>query len=498
MRRVHIGIDIGASTGRLYAGWIEHGKLELEEIHRFVTEDSFLIDRRVRNIYRYYDEIVKGLKKYIHTHEAEIVSIGADGMGSDFGILDDQGNLIMQPISYRGVDLEDGIAKLVEEKYGRWNIYRSCGNQEMPSDTLHQLIRLVQKEDNAIKNGSCFLFIGDVIQYLLCGNASAEHSLAGYGRMFSQEKDDWIPEILDAFDIPRRLIPKVVRCGDHLGKLHSELCADIGLSYQPEIITPSTHDTACAAFAVPDKGDDFLFISSGSWSLLGMQTDAPVLTKEAWEMNASNSSMPLQRNMFKRIITGMWIMQCLQKCWGGIDFGEIVNQAERVTSNSFYMDPDAPEFYQPGNMAQAICAYIRAHYGEKKELELPCDGDVGVIARIFIESLAMKYRYYAKKLLRAARTKRNKIYIVGGGSANELLNQITANVLRMPVRTGIKEASAAGNILCQMYGAGELSSETEIKELLVNTFPVKTYFPQEVDFWEEKYQSFLRDTGLKE
>lgn len=481
----YVAVDIGAASGRAVAGWLDSGHLHMEEIHRFPTGDIFLVDRKVRDIYRWLHEIMIALKKYRRAYQDTPASIGVDAMGSDFVLLDKEGNILRLPLSYRDSGFEDDVWDIVEKEYGAWNIYKIAGNQAMPSDTLHQLIRLVRARDFSIERADGILFLGDAMHYLLCGCRKTEHSLAGYGRLFHQGTDTWEDTILKAFHIPETIKSDIAYCGEQLGYVHRQLRLDAGITEDIPVITPCTHDTACAALAVPDAGDDWIFISSGSWSLMGMETPKPMITKEGWKFNISNSSMPFRANMFKKIITGMWIVQRCQKQWGKYSFDEIVKLAAECRNNHLYIYPDHTDFYAPENMPEAISKNLAAGYGASVN-----PGDVGRISNIFFESLALQYRYCVEKLIAVSGRVIRRIYILGGGSKNALVNQYTANATGLPVLTGVTEASAAGNLLCQMYGAGELESRIEVKEILKSTYPVTAYYPQNTAEWEEKYQEY--------
>jgi len=490
----HLAIDIGSSSGRAFVGRLENGILVSEEIHRFRTRDVFFINQRVRNIYRWFDEILLALTKYKSNYGRKLNSIGVDSMGEDFALIDKVGNIITIPPSYRDLANIDSVLEIEEKNYGNENLYKICGNQSVNNDTLRQLIAMTEMHNSPLSNAGGILFLGDIFHYLLCGNKSVEHSLASYGKLYNQIKKDWDDSIFDAFCIPDNLKSNIVYSGDKLGKVHKELCEDVGLDCNIEVITPCTHDTACAALTVPDEDNDWLFISSGSWSLIGMETDMPVLSKLAWKHNFSNSSMPIRQNMFKSLTAGMWIIQKCQREWNDYSFDKIVTLAKSTESTELYIDTDAPDFFNPVSMTEAISASIKLRYGV-----LIDSNDVGTIARICFESLALKYRYVIENLEKAADKGQaaNKIYILGGGSLNHLLNQFIANVCNKKVFSGIDEASAIGNLLCQMYGNNELKSKSEMKDVIKRSFSTIQYKPQDESTWEQKYSSYLCSFGFK-
>lgn len=487
-RQVHIAVDIGASTGRLIVGWINDGQLCTEEIHRFVTEDVFVIQDRIRDVYRYFEEIIQGIKQYTKQNQVQIISIGVDAFGSDFGLIDKDGNLLLLPKSYRGLTFDDDIFQLADGCMEPWEIYQYNGNQCMLSDTLHQLVRLKEKGDCRLRDGCQILFVADIFHYLLCGNRGVEHSLSSYSRLWNQKTNGWENAIFKAFDLPLTLQSNVIQCTETLGYVHAQTAADMELSYCPKVIAPCSHDTACAAFAVPDDGDDWMFISSGTWSLIGMETRNPVISREGWEFNASNSSMPLHSNMFKKIVTGMWIVQMCHKRWETYTFDDIVRLATQAKETNFYIDPDHIDFYRPSDMPLAISRNIESRYGIKINPYLP-----GPIAKIVFESLALKYCLTIRRLILLSGKNIKKVYVLGGGSKNALLNQYTANALGLPVLTGVTEASSVGNLLCQLYGEGLLKSRKDVKDILKRTYPLTTYMPEDTGKWKEKFEDFMRD-----
>ena len=451
--------------------------------------------KSVRNIYRYHEEILYAMKKYVQQYGTELESIGVDSWGGDFVLLDRNGDILKLPASYRATSAGNDIAEIVEQKIGRKELYMQTGNQAMPTDTLSQLIRLKYAGDPSMDDPRGILFMGDIYHYLLGAPACCEHSLAGYGRIYDNRegREGWNTEVMKRFGIPVTIQTPVVYAGDVIGQVDPVILKETGLKKPVKIITPCTHDTSCAALAIPDHGKDWIFISSGTWSLLGTETEKPVINEKSFASNFSNSSMPLGTNMFKKNIQGMWMIQQCRKKWGEkYSYSDIVAAAEKVTDNNVYIDVDMEEFYSPEDMPLAITKAI------KRDFQMDIDSnDVGKIARICFESLALKYRWYCDRLLEAADKKITKIYIVGGGSNNTLVNQFTANVTGYPVYTGVTEGSNVGNILLQAYGSGELAGKTEMREVICNTFLRKKYSPESTDKWEKKYQVFSKNISHK-
>lgn len=487
MNQTHLAVDIGAASGRVFVGAVDGGALWSRELHRFVTGDLFFRNRRVRNFYRYYEEILHGMRAYAEEYGSELASIGVDGFGSDFILLDRNGDPATLTPSYRQ-DSQTPMADEIERIYGGLNLYRRNGNHSMSSDTLQQLLRMQRADDPALRDPGAILFFADIFHYLLGAPACCEHSLASYSRFYNADADAWDDEVMRKFALPAGLKTRVVRCGERIGELHRELALDTGLAPGVAIITPCTHDTACAALAVPDDNDDWLFISSGSWSLLGTETPGPVYDERAWRANLSNSSMPFAANMFKKNINGMWFMQECRRAWRRYSFEEMVDRAEAATAVDWYIDANSRKFFAPPNMPEAVGADIGERYGVRID-----SGDVGQVTLICLQSIAMKYRYYVDLMREVTGKRFTKIYILGGGSKNRLLNRLTADITGLPVHTGVHEASVTGNLLLQAYGSGQLSSRGEIRRVVKNTFPITVVEPADVDAWDKRYARYLAD-----
>lgn len=485
MQTRHVAVDIGAASGRMFMGEVRDGVLSASEIHRFVTRDVFLVDRRVRNFYRYYEDILHGLQVYARQYGPVLDSIGVDGFGSDFTLLDRSGQPAMLTPSYRQGNLESMRGR-IEELFGGYALYRRNGNHSMVSDTLQQLLRMRKLGEPAIDNPGAILFFADIFHYLLGAPACVEHSLASYSRFYNNLEQEWDDEVLAAFQLPAGLKTPVVHCGEQIGTVHRQISHDTGLRPGTRIITPCSHDTACAALAVPDNGDDWIFISSGSWSLLGTETDSPVLSEKAYRANMSNSSMPFGANMLKKNIAGMWLMQECQRIWQKYRFEQLVEFAEAADADDLYIDVDEHRFYAPENMAEEVSDDVFSRYGVRIEPD-----DVGRITRVCLQSIAMKYRYFVDLVIDLTGKKIGKIHILGGGGRNRLLNALTANITGLPVFTGVYEASVTGNLLLQAYGYGQLATRSAIRDVVKNSCPLIKTEPRECAAWEKRYRKYI-------
>lgn len=488
MPQKRIAVDIGAGSGRVFAGWLEaDGSLFCEEIHRFSTADMFLLDRRVLNVFRYYEEILQALRIFAAKHGPAASSIGVDSFSSDFTLLDSLGRPAILVRSYRDGNLVP-MEPVIEREFGSYRLYRRNGNHSMPGDTLQQLLRMREEKEPALENPGGLLFVADLFHYLLGGRMANEHSMVSYSRLFDRENDVWDDEVFDTFGLPRGIRTAVARAGEVLGELRPDIARETGISPGMPIICPCTHDTSSAALCIPDSGDDWAFVSSGSWSLVGTETAEPVFLEKAWKNNFSNSTMPLLANMFKKCVTGMWLMQQCRKSWNNAPDAQLAALAEQCPDTPYFIEVDHRDFYSPPDMPAAVRAAVFRDYGVSLD-----PGDRGVVVRICLQSLAMKYRFCLDLLTEMTGKQFHKIYITGGGGKNSLLNQMTASVANIPVHTGIDEASVTGNLLLQMYGSGELPSRKAMREVVARSFPMHIAQPREAEFWNKKYDQYRSD-----
>lgn len=486
----HIAVDIGAGSGRAFVGWLDDGKIHTREIHRFSTSDMLLHDKRVLNSFRFYEEVVRALAIYAKEYGPELRSIGADSFSSDFTILDGWGRPIYPIRSYRD-DTLVSVEPFIEERYGSYRLYQRNGNHSMPNDTLQQMIRLRREDDPALDNPHGILFVADLMNFLLGGRLANEHSMVSYSRLWNRNEEAWDAEVMDTFGIPSGITTEVVHAGDMLGTLRDGLVRETKTGAGAEIICACSHDTSSAALSIPDPGDDWAFISSGSWSLVGTETAAPVYAEKAWKHNFSNSTMPLRTNMFKKNVTGMWLMQQCKKAWGKYTDEEMVRMAGDHPDVDLYIDVDRRELYAPADMPRAIADVVEKTCGKTVD-----PSDCGLLVRICLQSIAMKYRYYIELLGELSGKDLRKIYIIGGGSKIRLLNEMTASITNLPVRTGVYEGSVTGNLLLQMYGSGELASKEKMRGVVMNTFPVDEFLPENHGEWNRKYERYREMVGF--
>ncbi len=492
----YLAFDFGAESGRAIVGTIEDKKLKMEEIHRFPTKSMFVYGTRRWNIYRLYEEIIKGLTEYVNRFGNELESLGIDTWGVDYGFLSKDGKLLELPYQYRDTRTS-GTDKILDEVMGNPEIYDITGIQFMTINTLNQMVAVKRKDPDILKKADQMLFIGDVLHYLLCGKMAAEFTVASTSQMLDAVDKDWSYEIFDAFGFPDKIKPKIIFAGDVLGYLDKGIAKEVGLKNAVRIVVPAVHDTASAATSVPAKGDDWAYISSGTWCMVGLETDAPVINDASYEMNISNSGGSLGKNLFLKNVMGLWIIQQCKKAWNRtqpeLDYPEIVEKAMAAAPFAGFIDPDDDLFFAPADNIEAV-----ENYFEKTGQAGIDTKDIGTVARIVYESLAFKYRYVVDRLKATTKKDVNVLHIIGGGVKNKLLNQFTANALGIKVITGPVEATATGNLLLQAYGCGAIGSLDEIRQVVRNSNDFDTYVPEASfsDRWEAAYLEFKKTCRL--
>jgi rhamnulokinase len=482
----YFAVDLGADSGRCVAGTLENGKLIMDELHRFPTQ-YFLLRGTLRwNIYRFYEEILTGLRKYTEKYGPDLCSIAVDTWSSDYALFDGNNNLLDLPYSYRDNRVIGSLEKVLP--YKEW-LYGKTGIQFLEFNTLNQLMREYEQTGSRIKQASLFLFIGDAIHTLLGAPPLCEYTTASISMMVNTREKTWDAEILERFGIPLNICPKLCFAGDRIGVLQNDIAAVTGLKPGVHIVAPAVHDTASAALAVPAAGDDFAYISSGTWSIVGTELERPVLDKTACDLNISNSGGALGKSLFLKNVMGLWILQQSKRYWNRIkpelNYNTIMSMAENAKPFSIFIDPDAGDFFNPADMPEAICAYIKKTGQGRAEPD-----DIGAISRIIYESLALKYRNVLERIQKASCKEIKTIHVVGGGSKDRLLNAFIASASGMNVKTGPSEGTAMGNLLLQAYGAGELSSISHIREVVAATTEIDSFKPVNQTEWEKAYGRF--------
>lgn len=438
----YIAADFGAGSGRVIVGTVSANDLQLDEIHRFPNRQIRLGDTLYWDFPALFEELKTGLRKAFSKYDG-IVSIGVDTWGVDFGLIDRNGHLVSNPVCYRDARTS-GILEKVFKIIPKDELYALTGNQFMEINTAFQLYSMVLNDDPALKIADKLLFTPDLFNYFLTGKAFNEYTISSTSQLFHHSQHGWAYEVLERLGIPSHLMQTIISSGSTIGELAPEVVAETG-GAGVQVVAVGSHDTASALASIQAEGDNWAFISSGTWSLMGIEVEKPILTREAMECDFTNEGTVNGRIRFLRNITGLWLLQNLMKEWETAgekcSYSELIAEAEQSNLASV-VDVDAACFNKPENMGQAIC-----HYCSEKGMDIP--RTKGEFMRCVCLSLANKYAEIKQLLEKCSGRKIDTIYIVGGGSQNQLLNQLTEKLTGAKVVCKAVEATAIGNIKVQ-------------------------------------------------
>ena len=472
MGNTYMAVDFGAGSGRVIAGTLRDGKLQIDEVHRFANRQIKIGKRLYWDFPALFQEMVDGLRAAADKGY-KVKSIGIDTWGVDFGFIDKNGNLMGNPVCYR----DERTKGLPEEFLGtpeeRSSHYAITGTQVMEINTLFQLISMKMEGDPQLATAHRLLFMPDLFSYFLTGNANNEYSIASTSELLDARGRNWSWEVIDKAGLSRELFGEIIMPGTVRGKLKSDIAAATGLG-EVEVVAVGSHDTASAVYALPCTERNCAFLSSGTWSLLGTLTDEPILSEEARTSGFTNEGGAEGKIRFLQNITGLWILQRLIAEWTkrGEECSYDAMIAEATTSDIGSIIPvDDPIFANPASMEQTIQDYCSRN-------NMPVPYTKGEFMRCITQSLAQRYRTAIEQMNRLTPAPIEKLYIMGGGCRNTLLNQLTANATGLPVSAGPVEATAIGNILMQAQTMGDIKDCTHIKEILTRSFEPKLFLPK--------------------
>ncbi|TWU45171.1 Rhamnulokinase [Novipirellula aureliae] len=488
---VHLAIDLGASSGRVMAGYLENGKLQLAEVHRFANEPVYIQGSMQWNTHGLWAEIQKGLRKASDTYE-NVQSVGVDTWGVDYALVDDQ-DMVIGPVRCYRDDRTEGMLQRAFEIVPREEIFEATGLQFMQLNTLYQLLAARLNGEHSLDIANGMLLMGDFYHWLLTGKRSIDATNASTTQLLDPRTKTWSQDLISRFNLPPVLFGELSQPGTVLGNIQPSVVKTTGLKDVPVII-PATHDTASAVIAVP--ADDFApedtswcYISSGTWSLMGCELRHPLVNAQCAEFCFTNEGGIQGTTRLLKNISGLWIFQQIRKSLerksDADSWEEMVNLARTAKPFSLLIDPDDAGFIAPHDMVEAINAFaLRTGQGAAESK--------GSLYRGALESLALRYRETFNNLETLLGHRIEVIHIVGGGSQNELLCQMTADACDRKVVAGPIEATAAGNVVVQMMGCGKLDSIIDARRLIRDSFEVKTFSPQNVDAWTEPAERFAK------
>jgi len=482
-------MDYGASSGRLMLCDYTGKTLSLKEMHRFPNAPVSMGGELFWDFCNLLSQLKEGLKKT--SKEGGVESLGIDTWGIDFGLLDADGKLMQMPYCYRGPHTE-GMMEAVFNVIPRRELFNRSGIQMLRINSLFQLCGIQKKRPALLERAKHFVMISDLLLYYVSGALCTEYSMVSTSQLYSPLKREWDYETVRALGLPADIFGKVTPSGRIAGELDAATVKETGVSCN--VVSVASHDTASAVLAAPAERDGHsMYISSGTWSLVGVETPEPIIDDTVYAYNFSNEGAFDGGIRLLKNVMGLWILQQLKAEWDeaglNLNWPELVARAQAAEPFKFIMDPDDERFIEPGAMTPRIDAYC-AQTGQKKP------GGIGEYARTVFESLALKYKYCFEALKAITHKPIDTVHIIGGGCQNELLNQFTANATGAAVLAGPSEATAAGNALAQLIALGELSGTDDARQLIRNSFETKAFEPEDSAHWDEAYGRFLKTCGL--
>ena len=480
--KIYLSIDLGAGSGRLVAGIHQDEKLRLEEIHRFTNDGVDINGACHWNTLQLFSDIVKGIQMAVKKYGDSIVSVAADTWGCDYGLLGANGSLLGGHRQYRD-PRSDGMQDEMNQCISLDEVYTHTGIQPaFFNSSLHLLAEKI-KESSALSVADRILFTPDLLAYWLCGVKANERTIASTSQLYNPIKRDWAWEVIDALRLPRKMFGEIVSSGTVLGPIHNDIAKDTNI----HVVASAGHDTACAVAGLPmPRGG--LWLSSGTWSILGVESETPITTPEAFAAGLSNEGGVSKTTRLLHNVSGLWIIQECQRYWAqngeDMSYAELARLAEEAESQTAYIDPNHLSFSAPGDMPNKIIEFCQRTGQTVPESK-------GRILRIATESLALKYRQVVDSLKTVTGRKFETLHAGGGGIQNDMLMQATADALGFPVVTGPIEATSSGNIITQMVATGALPDITAGRKLIANSTQTKTFTPSTRSNWDTPYQQFL-------
>lgn len=480
-----LAFDLGAESGRAVAGILDNGKLSLEVLHRFPTGAAPLGDTIYWDQPGIHRELRKGLCAYAAKFGKELAGLGTDSWGVDFGMLDKNGALVANPVHYRD-KRNEGLPEKFFQVVPRKELQKRTGIQIMQFNTLFQLFYMSRERKHLLDITESILLMADLQNYFFCGEKAAEYTLASTAQMLDAGERDWAIDLLEHAGIPTGILPQVVSPCSVVGQILPSIAEECGVKSAP-VIAPACHDTAAAIAAVPAQGDDWLYLSSGTWSLLGAELPEPLITEKTIENNFTNEGGVDGTIRFLKNIMGLWIIQECKRQWEregeDLDYSTLVKLAADAKPFMACINPNHDDFIAPIGMPGRIAEFCRRTGQAVPQTK-------GEIIRVAMESLALIYRYTVDQIEDMTDKKYNVLHIVGGGTQNKMLNQFAANACGKVVKAGPVEGTALGNVLMQAMALGEIASLAEAREILRNSCEVDEYLPQNPAQWEEAYGRF--------
>ena len=486
----YLAFDLGAESCRAVLGNLDDSKkLQIKLLHRAPNAMINVRGNLHWDILGMYREMLTGISACVAQYGDKTESIGIDTWGVDFGLFDAKGMMIGNPIAYRDRQRLLVMDELLKKIPGRM-LYELTGIQIGYVNSIFQLYALARENNPQLNIAKDLLFIPDIFNYFLTGKKTTEFSFATTSQLFNTRTNSWEKEIFDKLGVSHSMMQKVVPHGTVIGSVNVEICKETGLAEIP-VIAVGSHDTASAVGACPLPGDNAAYISSGTWSLIGIESKKPIINDTTFKYNITNEGGICGTFRVLKNLTGLWLLQAYHRedmKAQEYTYPELSNICMNTASIRSVINPDAAQFIKPESMSEAIVDYCRS-----KGQTVP--QSIGEFVRIMLESLALAYRSTLCQLEEISGRKITQIHIVGGGSQNQALCQFTADSTGLPVYAGPVEATAIGNILVQAMAKGKIQSHAELRDIVKASFPLTVYEPKHTSYWDDMYAHFLRIKG---
>jgi rhamnulokinase len=483
--KIYLAIDLGAGSGRVLAGEFDGTRIELHELNRFDNTPVQLPSGWHWNIAALYQNILEGLKQAAEIYGNSAISIGIDTWGVDYGLFDKDGRMLGLPYQYRD-NRTDGMMPAAFAKVPKKDIYDATGVQFMFFNSIFQLLSDVETKNPALNLAEDLLFMPDLLGYWLTGNKTQERSVASTTQLYNPRLKDWDYALIEKMGLPKKLFKTISDPGDTLGTLRAEVISATGLSHT-KVITVAGHDTASAVAAVPSQAKTPAFLSSGTWSLMGLELQEPVINEQSFADAFTNEIGINGTVRFLKNICGLWLIQESKRFWlaegHDVAYAKMAALASEAAPFRSLINPDDPRFIEAGCMPEKIQAFCR-------ETGQPVPESKGEIIRCIYESLALRYNQVWHSLMQYVDEAPTTLHIVGGGCQDNLLNQFAANAIGVKVAACPVEATGLGNIMVQMLADGAIADVTEGRAIVLNSSLVQTFEPADQVVWAEAKAQF--------
>jgi rhamnulokinase len=488
----YIACDLGAESGRVMLGNLDDDRLTLEEIHRFQNGPVEVSGSLRWDVAHIFHELKAGLRK-VAERSIPISSLSCDSWGVDYVLLDENGHVLTEPFHYRDKRTDGALAR-ASATVSAQEVFAETGIQSMSINTLYQLLVDLEQRPSVLDSASRFLNIGDFFNYLFSGVAKAEESLVSTTQVYDPRHRRWSSRLIEEFGLPSHIFPSVVPSGTILGRLLDSVAAETGL-HDAQVVASCSHDTEAAVAAVPAEGYEWAYLSSGTWSLLGVENPEPIINEEARESDFSNELGHGGSICFLKNIPGLWVIQECRRAWARdgkeYSYDQLTQMAAVATPMLSFIDPMDASFATPDDMPSEVASYCRT-----SNQRVPLTP--GEIVRCVLESLALCYRRTFHQLEQVTGRRLATLHVVGGGSKNQLLNQLTADSTGRTVLAGPVECSAIGNVLIQAIALGHIQSLAAAREIVRRSFPLVPYEPEDEMLWEEAGNRFELNDSAKD